>query len=234
MRSAVTEKFSEFLNSENMEIKNVAVVGGSSKDPEIIYLSELTPDLNVHFFGIENQHNDSNFHFLDLNASDKAREFENFFDLVISSQVIEHIWNHSNYFNLLTSILKRGGYLWVNCPASNLVHGSPDYYSSGMTARYLEKNLETRNIQTVVSGQLGNKRYYMATHFARYWQTTKENHHPVLGYNFQNGTYLGVVKKFIFDLPSRILLAFINSKHDSTYEYSTESFFGGRSRVTNS
>jgi hypothetical protein len=103
-----------------------------------------------------------------------------------------------------------------------------------MTSNYLVKNLETRSVQTIVSGQLGNKRYYMATHFARYWQTSKENKHPILGYNFQKGTLLGVAEKFILGLPSRIILIFMSRVHDSKYEYSTEAYVGARVGVTKS
>ncbi len=228
MREAVTERFIEFLAIESITVKKLAVVGGTSLDPEVAYLSKVLTDLEVHYFGIENENNDLNFHYLDINQEYELNAFKNYFDLVVSSQVIEHIWNHSNYFNILTSMPKKGAYLWVNCPASNLVHGSPDYYSAGMTSNYLAKNLETRNAETIVSGQLSNKRYYMATHFARYWQTPKENRRPILGYNFQKGTLLGVARKFILSLPSRIILIFISRDHDSKYEYSTEAYIGMR------
>lgn len=234
MREEVTERSIAFLAIESFSVKKLAVVGGTSLDPEVAHLNKFLTDLEVHYFGIENNSNDLNFHYLEINQDYELNSFKNYFDLVVSPQVIEHIWNHSNYFNILTSMPKKGGYLWVNCPASNLVHGSPDYYSAGMTSNYLVKNLETRSVQTIVSSQLGNKRYYMATHFARYWQTPKENKHPILGYNFQTETLLGVAKKFILDLPSRIILIFMSRDHDSKHEYSTEAYVGARVKVTKS
>jgi len=224
MREAVTKKFVEFVTSQDISIQRLAVVGGTSSDPEVDYLLRNFPSLEIHFFDIQNPNKEVNFHQCDLNQGEIWEDFNQYFDLVLSSQVIEHIWNHFTYFNFITTIVKPGAYIWVNCPSSNLVHGSPYYYSAGLTSSYLSKNLESRNAKTICSGQLGNKRYYLAVHFARYWQTPMENRHPILGYNFQEGTILGVAKKFISEFPTRVLLTFVTNMHDADYNYSTESY----------
>ena len=234
MREEVTKKFIEFVIAQNISIQRLGVVGGTSLDPEVSYLLEKNPNLEIHFFDIQNSNNEANFHYCDLNRADISEGFHHYFDLVLSSQVIEHIWNHGTYFNFLITIIKPGSFIWVNCPTSNLVHGSPDYYSAGMTSSYIVKNLENRNAKTLYSGQLGNKRYYLATHFARYWQTPRENRHPVFGYNFQKGTVLGVAKKFISELPSRVLLVFFTNKHDAEYVYSTEAYVAAQAGVIKS
>jgi hypothetical protein len=234
MREAVTKKFIEFVNSQNILIEKLAVVGGTSLDPEVAYLLKNFPGLEIHFFDVDNSNNESNFHYCDLNREDVSESFNQYFDLVLSSQVIEHVWNHFTYFNFLVKIVKPGAFVWVNCPTSNMVHGSPDYYSAGMTSSYLAKNLELRNAKTLYSGQLGNQRFYLAIHLGRYWQTPRENRHPVTGYNFQKGSFLGVAKKFFLELPSRVLLIFFTNRNDASYDYSTESYIAVQAEVLKS
>jgi len=177
-----------------------------------------------HYLNIDNPTQDSNFHLIDINEISSIPDFRLYFDLVISSQVIEHIWNHPNYFDLLCNLVRPSGLIWVNCPKSNMVHGSPHFFSAGFTSTYLAKNLESRNCEILDSGEIGNRRYYLGTHFARYWQTPKENRHPLLKYNFQPGTLHGIVWKFIRELPSRILLTTIKATDSENQEYATESF----------
>jgi len=142
MSAEVTKRFDYYLERTNEQISKVAVLGGNSHDPEAVLLKRRFPYAEFHFLDIDNPHKDSNFHFIDINQSSRLTNFEQFFDIVISSQVIEHIWNHRNYFELLASLVRPSGLIWVNCPKSNMVHGSPHYFSAGFTNTYLSSNLE--------------------------------------------------------------------------------------------
>jgi len=226
MRHKVVENFLIFISENNIKPKKVAVLGGSSNDPEFQALLANSSLEEFYFFDIQNPANESNFTYLDINESNSIKNFTKYFDLVISSQVLEHIWNHKNYFDLIENLTKNNGYCWINCPKSNLVHGSPDYYSAGFTASYLENNLQVRKFVTLRSGEIGNKRYYLGVHLARYWMTARELKSPVFGYNFQPGTFLGIAHKLIRDFPHRVFLMFIRNREQGDNIYATESFVG--------
>jgi SAM-dependent methyltransferase len=228
MREVVTEKFKEFIFSQANSIENVAVVGGNSEDPEVATVSRQFPDAEFHYFNINNSNEDSNFHTLDINKV-TPQSIENMqFDIVVSSQVLEHIWNHHNYFKLLVAITKPRGLIWLNCPKSNMVHGSPDYFSAGFTASYLSRNLEHHGCEILLASEVGNRRYYLGIHFARYWQTLEENRHPLWKYRFAPGSFLGVLRKFIRNFPSRVLLSLVRLEDPSNNDFATESMVGAR------
>ncbi len=224
MRDRVIRAFGTSLDETNELVNKVAVVGGSSGDPEVTELKDRFPNAEFHFLDIDNPFEDSNFHFLDINESSQLAGFDSFFDIAISSQVIEHIWNHQNYFELVVSLVRPSGLIWLNCPKSNMVHGSPHFYSAGFTATYLSKNLERLNCRILNLGEVGNRRFYLGVHLGRYWQTANENRHPLLRYNFQPGSLQGIAWKFIRDLPSRVILSGVSAANSDNLEYATEAY----------
>jgi SAM-dependent methyltransferase len=219
LRFKVVEEFEKFLLSLPGEVKRVAIVGGSSQDPEYEIIREKSPQAVFFFFGINNETNEKNFVFIDLNEEVQTLSNKEAFDLVINSQVIEHVWNHENFFDFFENITRTNGFLWINCPASNMAHASPNYYSAGFTPSYLEENLKLRGFRTLVSASLGSKRYYFATHLARYWQNEREHRNPVIHYHFQPGSVLGILKKLLLDLPSRIMLIFVSNRITNDINY---------------
>lgn len=221
MRNLVVEEFENWLNATKPTISTVAVVGGTSADPEVDVLKKLFPDVGIHFFGIDNSKNDPNYLALDLNLAPLANMTN--FDLVINSQVIEHVWNLSNAFDNLACLTKQGGFLWVNCPASNMAHGSPAYYSAGYTDGYIAENLKHRNFDVIISKTFGSKRNYFITHTLRHWPTDAELKHPVLSYNFQPGSFLGVIRKFLVNVPGRLLSIGFSKKVVHSIDFATES-----------
>jgi hypothetical protein len=232
MRHEVTKKFEKFLASQNATIERVAIIGGSSLDPEASQIKEIYPNATIDYFDIANPEEDEKFFFLDINESHTIDGFESKYDLVVSSQVLEHVWNHSNYFSIFERITRENGLIWVNCPKSNLEHGSPHYFSAGFTASYLTKNLGIRNFTILESGEIGNKRYYLATHLARYWQTPEENKKPIICYNFQPGTKLGVLRKFLREFPMRLFLVLIPKPMSEDTIWATESYAAGRKNIS--
>lgn len=220
MRFEVVRIFSEWLSTESGNLKEIAVVGGTSRDAEVSILKNQIPSVAIDYYGIDNPHDDEGFTFLDLNYP--GVQITKKYDLVICSQVLEHVYNLENTFNSLAALTKGGGFLWVNCPASNMVHGSPHFYSAGYAPEYLSENLAIRGLHTLKSESIGSKRYYFMTHILRFWATEREHQKPVLGYNFQPGTFLGICRKLLVDLPGRFLSLLYSKKITDDVNFSTE------------
>jgi SAM-dependent methyltransferase len=221
MRFETTRIFNEWFTENCAEIDNVAVVGGTSSDAELEVIRRVSPKTSIHYFGIENTNADNNFQHLDLNLSVNIQHSK--FDLVLCSQVLEHVWNLNQVFQWFASLVKKDGYLWVNCPASNIAHGSPEYYSAGYTPEYISNNLKLRNFEIEMEIAFGSKRYYFMTHILKFWPTQHEHDHPVSKYNFQPGTLLGIARKFLLDLPGRVLSLFFSNKIEQGIDTATES-----------
>jgi hypothetical protein len=222
MRYLVTEILTEFIHSNKIKPTKIAIVGGSSNDPEVFAINQSFPSAQFFYFGIDNSENDSNFTHLDLNQAD--HESSTKYDLVLCSQVLEHIWNLSNGFDQLVNLVSDDGYLWINCPASNMAHGSPEYYSAGYSPEYLKRNLSSRDHEVLVSGCIGSKRQYFMTHVLRFWPSSRELAHPVFGYRFQPGTPQGIAWKLLREIPGRLLACLYSKQITSDIDFATESF----------
>jgi SAM-dependent methyltransferase len=153
-------------------VKRIAIVGGTMHDPEAQLISQFYPDVEIETFGIESA--DSYF---DLNLQNEVVRPK--FDLVICSQVLEHVWNHENFFNNLANLTRIGGFIWVACPASNKFHGSPSYYSAGFTSEYLAINFKSRGVAEESMGGFGSKRLYLATHLIPGWLSRRAHALPM-------------------------------------------------------
>lgn len=159
----------------------VGVVGGTKLEPEILELAKLVPRLEISTLGIEKPD-----YYLDLN--DGADNFPGLnFDLLLCSQVLEHVWNHGKFFGSLYNLLAPQGILWINVPASNRAHGSPEFYSAGFTRGYLEKNLMQTGFKIVGSGSIGTKRNYIATHLLPYWLSVYAHRFPLFCIRYNTG-----------------------------------------------
>jgi SAM-dependent methyltransferase len=152
----------------------VAVVGGSVngiEEPEIVAMSGVGIEFDVTTFGIDHSCDE----FLDLNEqrSDLAQ-----FDLVLCSQVLEHVWNHTAAFFNLAALVRPGGWIWMACPASNRVHSSPAYYSAGFSPAYLALNLKRSGFDVREMGQIGSERLYFLTHIIGNWPSGLQYRRP--------------------------------------------------------
>lgn len=176
MRWLITRTFEKLVSTELSNIRTIAVVGGSSKEPELSIFTGLP--VIVNYFGIEfEKDQDPENIYLDLNQESNLRRS---YDLVICSQVLEHVWNHRNTFDNLAKLVNNGGFLWLACPASNFAHGSPNYYSAGFTSDYISRNLKERNFEVIEEGMLGSRRNYMATHLFHFWLSESLHRSPWL------------------------------------------------------
>lgn len=211
-----------FLNQvvgylQNRENLHVGVVGGTESEPEIHELSKYVTQLEISTLGIENSD-----YFLDLN--EEAGNLQGVhFDLVLCSQVLEHVWNHKNTFDTLFELVAPQGILWINVPTSNRAHGSPDYYSAGFTSRYVEKNLHQAGFEVITSGSVGTKRNYVATHSLPYWLSVRSHRFPLLYIRYKTGilknTYLFIRHFFVL-----LKLQFTSSRVRNEGLFLTESW----------
>jgi hypothetical protein len=219
MRFLVTREFTTWFSGLTSKPASIAVVGGTSQDPEVIEIKRITPSAKIEYFGIENPFSDNNFTYLNLNDSNQILGK---YDLVLCSQVLEHVWNIENTFSVLTSMASKNGFLWFNCPASNMAHGSPAYFSAGYTAEFVAENFKLRGFTIIESRHFGSKRYYFMTHALRLWATESEHLRPITSYNFQPGTFLGVTRKFLRDLPGRFISLFYSKNNLNSVDFATE------------
>jgi hypothetical protein len=186
-RAVVLSQFIE-QSKRIFNIRNsikVAVVGGYDDEPEIRALKELGFTVDVSLFGIE-----ENMNFLDLNneTSLSLKSFDRY-DLILCSQVWEHIWNHESAFANLLKLMSKDSYLWLACPASNHAHGSPSYFSAGFTYEYLSRNVERLGLANIAGGQIGTPRNYRATHVLPTWLSVRGHSFPPL-YAFEDKSLL--------------------------------------------
>jgi 2-polyprenyl-3-methyl-5-hydroxy-6-metoxy-1,4-benzoquinol methylase len=198
---------------------DVAVVGGSIDEPELMLLAGLGYEVSVEIFGI-----DEGDTWLDLNESyDNGVSYLREFDLVLCSQVLEHVWNHSEAIKTLSNLLKPEGFLWLACPASNKSHASPHYYSAGFSPEYLESQVVSSSLNCVSKGQIGTARLYKATHLLPTWLSVNEHVSPFL-FAFSSQP---VIKQLFFRIRylfTSLSLLFSSGKVTTSGRWATESW----------
>lgn len=204
---------------------SVAMIGGYISDPEVEVLSRNFSGVKITFYGIDGA---TPFEYLDINH--ELETLTSKYDLVLCSQVAEHIWNTSNLFKLLESITKSGGYLWLSCPTSNIPHGSPDYFSAGYTPEFFANNLTAAKWDFLCLKTVGSKRNYFATHMLSSWLSKEELMRPVLKYRIQSGSYLGILRKLLMEMPGRCFLTFLKNDINSELRWATETYIFARKR----
>jgi SAM-dependent methyltransferase len=174
-RSLVIEEFIEFFKKTdllNFSQLNVAVLGGSRNEPEIKVLRHMKIDVNLTLFGI-----DSDVEFLDLNIENPRFKHSDF-DLILCSQVFEHIWNHQVALDNLKKLMNEKTYLWISCPSSNRPHGLSFYFAAGFTESFLVNNINNQELQVLASGTLGTRRIYRAIHTMPLWLSVRGHKFP--------------------------------------------------------
>ena len=218
MREIVTSRFESLIAPFLHRIESVAVVGGSIEEPEVQILRKLKT-LSVTRLGIDP---DCDHHF-NLNYLSKL---DLQFDLVLCSQVLEHIWDVKVGIQNLANITSPEGILWIACPASNRSHGSPYFFAAGYQPELISNLGELFGCSSLAQERIGSKRNYFFTHALRVWPTPEEARHPVSQYNFARygGGKLKKSLRFIRDLPGRIYSCFISSNVTSEIEYATETY----------
>jgi len=146
------------------------------------------------------------------------------------SQVLEHIHNLENAVrNIVNLSSKHEGRVWINCPASNMPHGAPNYYAAGYSKELIQEYLLRNNQQIIESGYFGSKRYIFFTHSLHFWATEREHNHPVIGYEFKPGSILGKLNKYRKEILWRFISLFFSKRIRKSLDYASEVYVYSRS-----
>ena len=228
MRASCTRTLVNWIEENSPTVNSIGVVGGSSNEPELLKILTIYPLAEVIFFGIENTELSTNFVELDLNLPSKITQN---FDLVICAQVLEHIWNLSVAFENLSKLLSpHNGLLWVNCPSSNMVHGSPEYFSAGYAHQMLAAHILRCNLEVIISDSIGSRRLYFFTHALQYWPSHFELMHPILTYRPLRSYGRRIVPESIKGFLGRVYSTLLSSKESSDLQFATESYILARTK----
>lgn len=172
LRNHVTRDFSSEL-LEIQAVVNVAIVGGSMSEHEVAIILEKFPKAFFQVLGIE-----PGQEYMDLNEPPRLREK---YDLVLCTNVLEHVFNHENFAKNLLSLLNKNSLLWLSFPFNDMFHGSPHYYSAGFDPVYVEKLFAAHGGITTKKRILASRRLYLFTHLLKDWPSEFRYNHPLLG-----------------------------------------------------
>ena len=201
---------------------SIAVVGGIKDEPELEIFQQLGFNYEVSYFGISGDD-----HYLDLNKKNQINsKFLKSFDLVICCQVLEHIWNMQMAVEGLVSLVKKDGLLWVNVPASNHKHASPEYFSAGYQPELIKNLLCAHHFETLLAGDIGSKRLYFMTHKQQFWPTYLEHRFPFFR-GIQSRAHLFPLK-FLKHLVKNFQALFWSPKFVHNSQFSTETYYLGK------
>lgn len=215
MRWKIVEVFKEqIFNNSAIVFNEVGLVGGHFDEPEIKVLNPVT----VKYFGIESDPRVVTQIF-DLNIPQNVKHQ---FELVLCSQVLEHVYDVKQAIVNLSELTLPGGYLWIACPASNYPHGSPHYYSAGYAPELIVNLLEPLGFNVILAQKYGSERMYFFTHTLRRWPTMQEYYFPL---RFEISRYI------LRDLFWRIVALFKSPKFDSELHHATETVVFAQKKI---
>jgi len=150
------------LNKNDFYFPDICVTGGDKNEMELKILKfnnvfELNNDLNKDF---------------DLNNKIKI---DKKFDLVLSNQVMEHVYDLSNYFWNLKNLTKKNGYVFLSVPHNNNFHEEANYgcYTSGYHITFLNYLAKKFDFEVINYGEFGSAKcmiYTMLGHWLNYNQ----------------------------------------------------------------
>ena len=212
LRWIVTEEFQRLINPIIDEINNVAIVGGSVRDPEMRWLKFLKPNIKFYYFGIELSSIDmieegvtETYYDLNHEQNNKIQKY----DLIFCAQVLEHVWDLKQALKNLISLAELGKYIWINCPASCRSHGSPEYYSAGYQPHLLINLLKNESVVVLSFGIIGSPRAYYFEHEQRSWPSKNEYYNPlILRLSMRQNLFFTIsysIIRWIWMLPKNIL-----------------------------
>jgi hypothetical protein len=216
MRWKVIDLFNELIFPFVHEIKSIAVVGGGASEPEL-EIFRGNSNLVIHYYGIDSNVGSHDFTYLDLNNSylQKSGLTKTKYDLILCSQVLEHIWDVKQGLSILVQLAADNGLIWVACPASNYAHGSPSYFSAGYQPELIENLLEKERVEIIAKGCFGSKRYYFMTHALQIWATRNEHMSPLT---------FGFSRYFPRQILGRFIAMFRSAKIATEPRYATETY----------
>ena len=224
MRDYVVKYFSTAIAPFFDSISSIAVIGGYLNEPELIVFREK--EIKIKTIGIDSE---SDF-FLDLNnpiPKNTKNEIEQY-DLILCSQVFEHLFDIKQAITNLYYLAKVDGLIWIGFPSSNRAHGSPEYYAAGYQPELVTNLIQSMNLNMEIlnKGVVGSKRYYFMNHALSVWPSTKELDKPILHYDFNRlpGPRYKDFLRFLRDFPGRVYASFVQNKVSDDVRWASESF----------
>ena len=200
-------------------IHRVLILGGGMGEPELRIFSQMK--VEIHHAGISSDTPENNFHIVDLN---NAVGLPITFDIVICNQVLEHLYNLDNAFNVMENLVGKGGLIWITCPANNYRHGSPNFFSAGYSREFLETNMLKRGFIDVDTGEVSSRRVYLYRHLMQIWPTEKQIRNPLFSYFGVSGK---ISLKLIYNLKTifwRLALSLTSRDLRVNGEYPIETY----------
>lgn len=154
------------LFSNQSQLTDVAVVSGSSDEPELQLI-------NFRSLSLLNYNAKNNTYNLDHDWQDARAEtaiLPNSYDLVLCNQVLEHIFSPIQGIKNCSLVTKPGGYIFISVPTIDCVHGEPHFYSSGYHPRFLARIAELQGLELIHLGAWGNRKFLSSAVLGR-WLT---------------------------------------------------------------
>lgn len=125
--------FQDFARDNFSSVKTVAVVSGSEKEPELLFLPSSIELTQLNF--------SDNPELFDLQKDWSKPEWaahHRKYDLVLCEQVLEHLLDPQLAVENLAKIVSTTGIVHLSVPAINNRHGEPTYFYSGFAFEILE------------------------------------------------------------------------------------------------
>ncbi len=219
MRWAIAGIFDQLVAPIAKNLEKIAILGGTRNDVEYLITAKYNPGITSTVFGIEDL--EPQDFFLDLN---NIYERKDSYDLILCSQVLEHLWDHQNFFDNVCKLAHTGSYVWLNCPSSNFVHGSPDYYSAGFTASYISNNLRKRNFEIIGEGNIGSERYYKVLHLTHQWLSEDNHQNLIFGNPIPGKKIRSKIRTLFLRIKNHAPLLGTSKEITPELKYSTESW----------
>ncbi len=215
MRWQIVEIFGNLISQVSESLDSIALVGGHIFEPEL----EVLKYKDLTHYGVEFDSRVKTELF-DLNISQIV---DKNYDLVLCSQVLEHVYDVKQAIENLAKLVRQGGFLWIACPASNYAHGSPEYFSAGYTPELITNLLPLEDFEVIFAEKYGSERMYFYTHTLQRWPTQQEYKFPL---RFKFSRY------FFRDFFWRIIALFKSPKFDSELHHATETVVFARKKFT--
>lgn len=225
-RAKALEYFLESINNSDLKNKtelDVAVLGGGKNEFECQALINMGFNLRINSFNVSG---DCDF-LIDLNL-DSQKLPEAKYDLIVCSQVLEHLWNVQNAILVMKQLAKFQGYIYLNVPFSNKVHRDlvSDFCTPGYSSTYLSSNFNKLGLSVLRSIDFGNRRLYNCIHYLQYWPLEQEFKGMKIQGNRSRQNFR--IIRFIRKLWSSIRIFRWNSSWEEYSQFSTESVIFAR------
>jgi len=131
--------------AKKMKGKKILTISGQG-DPEMEYVKYEEWD-NIHYADDPEKYD---LHTMNLECKD--------YDCVMINQVLEHLYNPCEALKNTNRHMKKGGLLYINAPANNIIHYEPLHFYTGFTPMGLGALMLEAGFEVEVVRSWGNNR----------------------------------------------------------------------------